>query len=201
MSTLLKVPVWIGLWLLVMAVKLPTALMGTFMVPFLYKYREVDYKDLPWWTRPWANPEDWHGALGSWGEESLPWWWIKREGRGFKSWYTYHAIRNPANGLRSYSLFSANIDPEKLRYKRNSYHGAKYWPHQIRSSGHSTAWHVTWQGFKMGMEIVHIWNAERHLVIKLGFRMEPRDVAIPKGLDLGMTNASFASKFLLYRKG
>lgn len=197
----LKLPIYLMVWAGVVAVKLPTALSGLLMVALLYPYRYKDYATLPFWTRPWANPEDWEGAEGAYGRDSLPMWWVKKEGTSFKSWYRYHAIRNPANGLRSFSWFSARIVPEEVRFIRSkNWSMPTYWPHKVREAGHSTVWYVAWQGWKMGCELVHIWSDERHLDIKIGFRVDPGDIYDAE-LNLGKTNASFASKVLLYRKG
>ena len=198
MNALIKLPVWLAVWIAVVPIKFATAVSGFAMIPLLYKYRNTTYKKLPFWTRPWANPEDWEGGYGT-ESNSLPKWWIKEYGISFKSWYHYHAIQNPANGLRSFKLFSLHIDPDKMEYKAYPYMN-RYEPPEIRKSGRKAAGYIAWQGFKMGLKVIIIWNDKRHLVIKLGFRVEPRD-KVDFVDDLGTQNASFAGKVLVYREG
>ena len=190
-------------------IKIPTSLFGFFVVPFLYPYRDTDYKDLPWWTRPWSNLEDWTGQPGNF-KSSLPRWWVlntdfhpdyKGHGTGFKSFYQYYALQNSANGLRSFKLLDLAIDPSKVQYKTN-FKMKRYEPNEVRKLALTTVWYWAWQGFQAGFKIIHIWNDERHLVIKLGWRVEPEDASGgDKYFDIGMENASFAGKVLLYRKG
>jgi hypothetical protein len=190
------------MWLWVIAIKLPTALLGFVMVPLLYRYRNTQYKDIPFWTKPWANFEDWLGQSPDGNDVgSLPRWWIKREGDDFKAWYRYHAIRNPANGLRSFSWISAKITPHKVRYKTNHYM-ERYDVSKMREQNIKTVWYVAWVDWKMGLEVIHLWSGgeKRHFNIKLGWRIEPNDIH-GDPTKLGMTHASFASKVLPFREG
>jgi len=181
------------------AIKIPTALLGFVMIPLLYPYRNTDYEDLPWWTRPWANPEDWQGKNRGNGNNSLPNWWVISRGNTFKEFYQYHAVRNPANGLRSYELLDLTIVPEKVEYKTNFYM-ERYDINIIRNLGKKNIWFIAWQGLQSGFEFIHIWNPERHLNIKFGWRVEPNDRNATHD-NIGIQDASFASKILLYRKG
>ena len=172
------------------------------MVPLIYPYREVEYDDLPWWTRPWANPEDHKGGHASYAE-SLPKWWIDRAGIGFWSWYKYHALRNGANGLRSFEWFDLDIDPERVEFVTPILY-ANYSPWYMRKHfpAVKTYWHLTWQGWQAGFKFIHHWNDERHLEFKIGWRVRPRDKT--DGIDpdgLRVRDAGFASKLLVYRKG
>lgn len=197
---MIKLPLFMLLWVGMICIKIPTALFGFFVVPFLYPYRDTDYKDLPWWTRPWSNPEDWTGQPGCY-ESSLPRWWVEERGTGFGSFYRYYAVQNSANGLRSFEFLDLTIDPSKVKYKTN-YKMTRYEPPEMRELGLKTVWYWAWQGFQAGFKIIHIWNDERHLVIKLGWRVEPEDASGgDKYFKIGMEDASFAGKVLLYRKG
>jgi hypothetical protein len=100
-----RLPIFLAMWLLFIAIKLPTAILGLVVVPLIYPYRATDYADLPFWTRPWANPEDHQGGPKSVPGASLPKWWVEENGAGLGSWWRYNAIRNPANGLRSFEFF------------------------------------------------------------------------------------------------
>lgn len=196
---MLKLPIFILLWFGFMLIKLPTALTGVLVVPFMWRYRTTHFIYLPWWTRPWANPEDWEGGEGS-DYDSLPRWWIVSHGVEFKSWWHYHAIRNPANGLRSFESLDLDIDPDKVEYYTPHFFSV-YEPHRLRNVGMRNAGYLAWQGWKAGMKYIHIWSDTRHAVIKLGWRVEPVDALNDGGGGIGIEDASFASKVLLYRKG
>lgn len=224
---MLKLPIFILMWIVMICIKIPTAFFGFFVVPFLYQYRDTDYKDLQWWTRPWSNPVNWTGQPGNY-KSSLPLWWVedsdvyeyyKGLGTGFWSFYRYYARRNSANGLRSFKWLALNIDPSKVKYKTN-FKMKRYEPNEVRKLALTTAWHFTWQGFKSGFKIIHIWpdkkkdthywffgsrvirKGPRHLVIKLWWRIEPEDASGgDKYFDIEMKSAGFALKVLLYRWG
>lgn len=196
---LFNLPIFIVMWVLMLLIKIPTALLGAIMVPLLYPIRNTLYEDLPFWTRPWANPEDWEGP--GFGEQSLPMWWVLSKGTGFWSFYKYHAVRNPANGLRSFEWLDLDIVPHKVEFRRSkNYTQLRYDVHRIREQGLSTVWYFAWQGFRAGFHIVHIWNSERHLNILIGWRVEPSDL-VTENDNIGIHDASFASKILLWREG
>ncbi len=178
-------------------IKIPTVILGLIVIPFMHVYRHVDYDRLPIWTRPWSNPEDWEGQVNT-DQYSLPAWWVKAHGIGFKQFYQYHAIRNPANGLRSFEWLDLDIDPKQVKYKTNIVM-KRYEPVSIRKAKYRTAWYFAWQGFRAGFKIIHIWNDERHLVIKFGWRVDPVD-ATGEASEL-KKDSSFAGKILVYRKG
>ena len=118
---MIRLPIFILVWIGFLLIKIPTLIAGYFVVPFIYRYREVPYDDLPWWTRPWANPEDHKGGHASYAQ-SLPKWWIEKEGISFWSWYKYHALRNGANGLRSFEWLDLDIDGMLVDYRTAEYH-------------------------------------------------------------------------------
>jgi len=152
---MIKLPVFILMWALYLAIKIPTWALGFVVVPFLYRWRFTHYERLPWWTRPWANPEDWEGHGN--GAGSLPLWWLNKHGVNFKSFYRYHAIRNPANGLRSFEWLDLDVTPDLIRY-RTSMVLNRYEPDVLRKNALRTAWYFAWQGFRAGFKVVHIWN-------------------------------------------
>ena len=198
MIDMIKLPIFILMWIVMLAIKIPTVLLGLLMVLLLYPYRNTDYSNLPFWTRPWANPEDWEG-MGT-GNNSLPIWWVKSRGNTFKCFYRYHAIRNPANGLRSFEWLDLDITPDLIKYKTNIVL-KRYEPGVLRKSPNipQTVWYLAWQGFRAGFKLIHIWSNERHLVIKFGWRIEPRNAT--DEVSKLEEDSSFASKILLYRKG
>ena len=106
-----RFPVFVLVWILFIAIKLPTMLLGLLVVPLLYRYRHRPFHEVPKVFLPWLNPEDWNdGHRGT--PESLPQWWMNQEGAGFKCWYDYHAKRNPAKGLRNFESIDLDFNPE-----------------------------------------------------------------------------------------
>lgn len=199
---MIKLPVFILLWIAFLVIKIPTIIVGAFVVPLLWPYRNTLYDDLPWWTRPWSNPEDWMGGPQGF-QNSLPAWWVKREGSDFKAFWRYHAIRNPANGLRSFEYLDLDIDKDKVEYVTNGY--LKFYePWYMRDYNPEvkTYWYVCWQGYRAGLKFVHHWNEDKHVVIKFGWRIEPRDsIAGPDPKGTRAKGAGFATKALFYRDG
>jgi len=195
---MLKLPIFILLWLGFLLIKIPTALLGLIMVPAIYRFRFTGYENLPWWTRPWANPEDWEGNGN--GSGSLPLWWVNAHGVNFKSFFQYHAIRNPANGLRSFEWIDMDIDPARVEYRR-SHAIVNFEPGNLRRLKIKTAWYIAWQGYQAGFQVYHIWSDDRHLNIKFGWRVDPSDADTSLPKNMGVDDASFATKFLLYRRG
>jgi hypothetical protein len=192
---LLFVPIWLVYLFLI---KLPTIIVGLLVVPLLYRYRKTDYEDLPWWTRPWSNLEDWQGGTPGYGIESVPHWWIKREGLGFKSFYKYHAIRNGADGLRSFKWFVVSVDPRKIKYK-TEINLVWYEPWKMRELGIKSVVYLCWQGWKAGLKWVYIHDDKLHTVLKLGWRIEPKyaELSIDEVADDRLLQTrSFATKFL-----
>lgn len=173
---MIRLPIFILLWAGFLAIKIPTIILGIFVVPILWKYRNTLYDDLPWWSRPWSNPEDWRGGAGDKRdgniENSLPKWWAVSRGSDFKSFWHYHAIRNPANGLRSFEWIDLDIDPDKVEYITNGYL-EHYEPRILRPYNENnpdnqvkTAWYIAWQGFQAGVKYVHLWNDEYTKIVK-----------------------------------
>ena len=200
---LYRIPVFIALWIAVIAIKIPTVLLGFLVVPFLYRYRHKKYEDLPAWTRPWANPEDWWGGPEG-TEESVPQWWINRyEGVTFWTWYKYHAIRNPANGLRSFEFLDLDIDQEKIEYI--AYPELKHydpWYTRRYTPDVDFYWYLVWQGWQSCFKIIYHWNDEKHIEFKIGWRVNPRDKHVAPDPDgIRGEDAGFATKFLPWRNG
>ena len=162
-SVLLRAFGFLGMWLINIAIKLPTVILGIVMVALLYLYRKREFDDVPKVFLPWQNPEDWNGGtVGT--EHSLPQWWINENGAGFWSWYHYHAIRNPANGLRNFDFIDLDLKEWKIDYWTPKY--LKWYEPWYVKREHpelKTYGYVAWQGMKAGVKIEHIWNDERYL--------------------------------------
>lgn len=188
---------WIVWWAIQVAVKLPTVLLGFLMVALLYPFRDTNLEDMPWWSKPWVNPEDWTGGfLGN--TSSIPGWWRVRMGRGFWSFYKYHAIRNPADGLRNFPKWNLRINKDMVHYWTPKYF-EHYEPWHDRTPGWRgyAAWQSVWLGVKVQ------WIRENsYSEFKFGFRVEPRD-AHHDLLDSSARKrfgASFATKLIPNRK-
>ena len=199
---MIRLPLFILVWIGFIAIKLPTALLGLIVVPVLYRYRHRPFDDVPKIFTPWLNPEDWHGGHRG-TEHSLPKWWIKENGTDFKSWFRYHAIRNPANGLRNFEAIDLDIKPSEVWFvTTGEKYRDRYEPVSMRKDGVKFAAYLAWQGLQAGCKVVYVWNEKRHFVFKFGWRIEPRDRFMP--IDPNGTrvdDAGFASKFLPYREG
>jgi hypothetical protein len=222
MTLLFKLPIMVVLWAGMFVIKFLGLVLGLFIIPYMWLWRNWHYNivlERRPWVSPWLNPEDWYGTVHHYAS-SLPKWWVDKHGINFKSFYLYHAIRNPANGLRNIEWLDLDIVPDKVRFKTN-YLMERYEPNSMRKalplSLRNTAWYIAWQGFQAGFKYVHLWpelktdvtlfgwtvleKGPRHFVAKLGWRVEPHSVLdrdIPQVL---IDDASFASKLLPYRRG
>jgi len=165
-------------------VRLPFQGLGLFVVPFLWRYRHTNYSDLPAWTRPWANMEDWWGQRSDKprhrNDNSLP-WWMNVEGKtDFWSWYEYHAIRNATDGLRSFKWYACDAsDPTKVSYKTDIYL-REYQPQTLKELGRKSAYYWAWVGWKVGVDFTYLWSDTRYFNIKYGWRVEPSDKEDPR---------------------
>lgn len=197
-----RLPGFLVVWLFFMAMKIGFVLHGFVMVALLYFYRKRKFDDVPQIFLPWQNPEDWVGGING-TEHSLPQWWINKEGTGFYSWWKYHAIRNPANGLRNFDFVDLDLEQDKIHYWTPEY--LKYyeqWYLQKYAPDLKTYGYIAWQGWRAGLKIEHIWNAKRYFVFKFGWRLEPRDAeeGYKKNSHRWNLGAGFASKFLPFRE-
>ena len=199
---LLRLPVFAVIWIGFLLIKIPTTIAGAVAVPLMWRYRETPYDKLPSWTRPWANPEDWHGGPQHF-RNCMPKWWVQQKGEGFISFWRYHAWRNTANGLRSFELLDLDIDMSRVHFVHSRYF-RYYEPWHIRVYSPKTkfACYAAWQGLQCGVKVLWMWSSKRHFVFKLGWRVEPRDAREkidPSGIR--WADAGFATKLVPWRKG
>ncbi len=197
---------FLAVWAIAMAVKASVALLGFVMLAIMYRWRDVDFNDVPKVFTPWKNPEDWTGCPKAY-KESQPKWWVNRMGgTSFWSFYKYHAIRNPANGLRNFPFFSIPYETApKYRYICSEYKkdwGTWYWKHRQPEPKRRTWWYVVWYKGQLGVNFNHIWNDERYFVAKFGWRITPTDTVdgLPENSVRRQVGSGFASKFLPYRE-
>ncbi len=211
----LRIPGMLVLWVGMLAIKFVVFLMGLVAIPFMWKYSAIDYNNLPNWARLWSNIEDWQGQPNHWGN-SLPRWWVDSRGAKFWSFFKYHALRNPANGLRAIDPFGLSIEENKVCYVStyetfaDAESSGNYEPGRMRRKGRRVSAYFAWQGWKAGMDFVYIWSADRHMSIKIGWRVNPEHVNFIEvsmanrayqRIKLLRENVSFASKVLLWRRG
>lgn len=201
---MIRLPVFIVIWLAFITLKSVVVLIGLIVIPYLYRHRHTHHEhlraDKPWWG-PWINPEDWKGGHMTYADTSLPRWWVSENGASLWSFFKYHAIRNPANGLRNYEALDLDIDPDFVEYRTNRYM-RHYEPQALRNEDRRFGWYLCWQGWRAGTKVVFVWNHERHFVLKLGWRVQPSDTVIEIDPDgVRHEDAGFATKLLVYRKG
>ena len=187
-------PIW---WFYQLLLKIPTALLGLFVVPFLWRYRYTQLDMLPFWAIPWANPEDWHGGTENY-DGSLPHWWKIREGDGKWAFYKYHAIRNPADGLRNFEKLNLKINKDSVYYWTPTYY-RHYEPWHVKKP--ALIGYVAGQNVWVGVKLQWI-RSKTYSELKFGFRVEPADAHHELAPDSArrLLGASFASKLILNRE-
>jgi hypothetical protein len=200
---ILKSPIMLGWWAVQIAIKLPVVILGFALQPLMFKHRNVLLKDMPWYLLWLTNPEDQPGGYPGFPDSFPPFWHRKMEAEGWSlryAHYHYHAVRNPGDGLRNFKFLQVVPKPDEIKYVTNKY--LRHYEPRALENG-ETAYYFCWQGFSLGMHIVHVWSDERYLTFKFGFRIHPAD-SIPGTLDPKGTRAqlgaSMATKFLPYRK-
>ena len=184
-------------WIFNLVLKLLVLIPGYFVVPILWRYRHTHIVDMPWWSMPWVNPEDWNGGfLGN--IDSLPVWWKSREGNDFWAFYKYHARRNPADGLRNFKWLQLWIDKDKVYYWT-----PKYFNHYEVWYERTPGWrgYIAGQKFWVGIKIQWV-RKKSYSEVKLGFRVEPADAKreLPDSSARKHLGASMASKIKWYRR-
>ena len=194
-------PVALSLWVGSMALKAVTALLGLLIAPVTYRYRYTNIEAVPSIFLPWLNPEDWQNGTQQY-DGSLPDWWIHRMGDGFWAFYKYHAIRNPADGLRNFKFLNCQIDPDRIEFVADKFR--KYyepWWRAVDDESPRVQWYICWQGVWAGVKLQWI-RKNTYTEFKLGFRIEPNDSVEgpdPNG-SRALHGASFASKLILNRE-
>lgn len=186
-------------WLFAFVVKLVVAVTGIVMVPVAFFYRRTKLENLPFWILPWANPEDWNGGVRGFDYVCMPEEFVDLYGQWFWGFFFYHAIRNPADGLRNYSLFTATIAPDEIRYWTNKYldhYG--FWKHPDPK--------FRWFFVKMGVyacfEVQYRWNKTHFFQVRIGYRIFPGDAhgLADKNGTRWNYGADFSNKLLVYAR-
>jgi hypothetical protein len=182
LELIIRLPIMLLWWVVQIAIKLPWMIIGLVAIPFTFKYRNVPLNDLPWYIKMFANPEDQPGGYPGY-LDSFPNFWhnrMKVEGWSLRyaHWH-YHAIRNPADGLRNIPWLNVIPKPEKIKFVTRRYY-RHYEPRLINTFGEKFAYYFCWQGFWLGMHDSYEINID------------------PNGTR-AQIGASMATKFLPYR--
>lgn len=207
----IRLPFFIGMWLLVGTIKLVLSLLGLIVVPIALRF--ANYGKLPRWAWLWDNDRDglegpdWYRlryAPNHWLAKSFPrFWWL--------------AVRNPCNNLRFVEALDLDIRPIRVRYVGSK---VEMIPKNARNNG--TIGFIAWQGIKAGVWVIHAYSEEtvarvnywlekltfgavkmppgpRHFRFRFGWKIMPADtVAVESWREDG---AGFAGQLMLYRKG
>ena len=204
MKNLARLPVWMAMWALQIAAKAVIGLLGLVMVAVVYQKRYTPLEQLPKWAILWANPEDWHGGFKNYDGSIPPWFKKKMDKRSeFWQFYKYHAIRNPADGLRNVKWLQLWIDKDKVEYWTPVFykHYDAWWVRRDDSEFTGVIGYIAWQGAYMGLK-VQWYRKESYSEIKFGFRVEPQDAVseLPEHSARRHLGASFANKVLVSRE-
>ncbi len=180
-------------------ISLPFEVLGLLVVVGMWFLRDRSLKRVPWILLIWANPEDWTGGwLGMKpGEYCLPprfrepahfddvdrnrlqaiWASLRR----FWSFYSYHALRNRAHGLRNFDWYNLRLKSGQIQWLGNvycrEYKDWWIWKNHAPEAG-STYWHLTWQGWAIGFNYMRYFRFRgklRWMNIKGGWRVTPKD--------------------------
>ena len=162
--------------------KILITLLGLVVVPFM-----LLTKDRPKWLwRPWSNPTDGNDGPSWWSRYAKNHWFAKHFPR-----YWWCAIRNPANGLRTYNALTVDVD--NYKYKGN---GFPVNPAELRETGKKVGWFYAWQGVYSGFWVCIVWNKTHHAKIRIGWKIVPSYLN-----EWRPEKAGFAASILPYRRG
>ena len=169
-----RLPLFVPLWARNIILKAILTITGLVVMPFMYRYRNTPHNLLPKLALLYANPEDWHEGILNYPGSVPRWYHRKWEGKSeFYKFYRYHAIRNPADGLRNFEWTQLKIDTTKAKYWTPAYMRS-YEARHARPSDRIVG-HITWQGWHCGMKWLFL-GKKKYVEFKFGFRIEPGDV-------------------------
>ena len=174
------------LWLPMFALRAGVAALGLFMVPLMLS---TDNRPA-WLFRPWHDPSG-----------VAPWWLNYLAGNGnfisrrFPNFW-WSAVRNPANGLRTYPLLTCDVDIARLEWWHND---RPTNPAPLRATGKRLGWFYAWQGPYSGFWLCYLWNSERHAKVRIGWKLLPDEPQFKT--EWKPATAGFALSILPYRKG
>jgi hypothetical protein len=160
-------------------VRLSIVLLGLVLVPLALWYYDRTGR-WPWLLKTWHNPEDPVWDLPSWyAEHYAPAHWAAKRFPRF--WW--FAVRNPANGMRTW------FKP-RATYKDIKWRGSVD-PVTARANGGSV-FRYRYSGLLAEFWYIRAWNPERHFRFRLGWKL---------GQPLGENALGYALQLMPYRKG
>jgi hypothetical protein len=164
------------------ALRVAGFLAGLLMVPLMYATGNKP----AWLFRPWHDPT------------GIPdWWYAKADGlAGVFPRFWWSAIRNPANGLRSYPLLSCDVKPSRVEWRDNDLPTN---PGPLRRTGKRVAWYYCWHGAYSGLWLCVLWNKRRHMKLRIGWKLVPDEEQFEN--EWKPMRAGFALSVLPYRRG
>jgi hypothetical protein len=179
------------LYLILFIFRAAAVLLGFFVVPIAYLFRDGDH--FPKWAWIWDNRED-----GIFGAD----WFERYTGlkKGFRRCYWWSAIRNPANNMRFIDLFNVE-HRDGLTYK---IYGNRETPdpRTARQMG-GKVWHLTlvrqsgiWY---FSFWLIKAFKNNRHFRIRLGWKCTPEWIERPREGIYKYSGMTF--QFLPWRKG
>ena len=166
------------------ALRAVVVVLGLAMVPLMLRFHGRP----GWLFRPWKDPT---GQAPWWQKKASEGHWLMRRFPNF--WWS--AIRNPANGLRTYKWITCDTDVGLISWYSND---RPTNPGPLRRVGRF-GWFYAWQGAYSGLWVCIIWSETRHAKFRIGWKLIP-DEPIFKH-EWGPERAGFASSILPYRKG
>lgn len=158
--------------------------LGLVAVPVMLACRERPR----WLWRPWIDPTGipgwyWPYAAQHWLAKHFPrWWWL--------------AIRNPANGLRTYPWLSCDVDMTRLEWRDN---GQPTNPGPLRARGKRVGWFYAWQGVYSGLWLCVLWTKTRHMKVRIGWKLVPDEAQFID--EWRPERAGFAAAVIPWRRG
>jgi len=177
---MLRLLAWAG----AASIKAAAVAFGLFAVPLMLACRERPR----WLWRPWIDPS------------GIPAWYWRYAARHPVARYAprfwWLAIRNPANGLRTYRWLTCDLDAARFEWRDN---GMPTNPGPLRKAGGRVGWLYAWQGVYSGLWLCVIWNDSYHMKLRIGWKLVPDEVQFAE--EWKPARAGFAGSVLFFRRG
>jgi len=105
-------------------------------------------------------------------------------------------VRNPANGLRTYPLLTCDVKTSRLEWRDNDLPTN---PGPLRKTGKRAAWFYAWHGPYYGLWLCVLWNKERHMKLRIGWKLVPEEAQFDN--EWKPERTGFAASILPWRRG
>ena len=174
------------LWAPMLVLRAVVAALGLVMVPLMLAFTNRP----AWLFRPWYDPTG-----------VAQWWpaYVEREGNAFVKrfpMFWWFAIRNPANGLRTYSGLACDVFQSQLKWRDNDLPTN---PKPLRATGKRLGWFYAWHGVYSGFWACVLWNKTHHAKFRIGWKLVPDEEQFRH--EWKPDRAGFAASVLPWRKG